>query len=71
MHMFQIKIGIVIKSKKCIFIGYNIESNAYKIYDLVNKKIVISRDVVFDEKPAHVQTFVWKGQVLHIDKDLA
>jgi hypothetical protein len=47
----------------------NTESNAYKLYDPVNRKIVISRDVIFDEKPPHVQTFEWKGEVLQIDKE--
>ena len=35
------------KGEKCIFIGYRSESKAYKLYDQVNKKIIISRDVEF------------------------
>jgi hypothetical protein len=45
------------KSRKCIFIRYNTKSNAYKLYDLVNRKVVRSRDVLFDEKPPHAHTF--------------
>ena len=34
---------------KCIFIGYNSESKAYRLYDPITKKIIISRDVEFLE----------------------
>ena len=37
------------KSEKCIFIGYSERSKAYKLYNPVTKKMVISRDVRFDE----------------------
>lgn len=36
-------------SRKCIFIGYNEESKAYKVYNLVKKHVLINRDVVFKE----------------------
>ena len=32
-----------------IFVGYELGSNAYHCFDLVNSKVVISRDVVFEE----------------------
>jgi hypothetical protein len=38
------------KSKKCIFIGYDSSSKGYKLYNPNSGKIVISRDVEFDEK---------------------
>ncbi|GJU26156.1 retrovirus-related pol polyprotein from transposon TNT 1-94 [Tanacetum coccineum] len=38
------------KSKKCVFIGVSEESKAYRLYDLVSKRIIVSRDVVFDEE---------------------
>ncbi|PNX88851.1 copia-type polyprotein, partial [Trifolium pratense] len=38
------------KSIKCIHLGVSEESKAYKLYDPIQKKIIISRDVVFDEK---------------------
>ncbi|CAJ2668206.1 unnamed protein product [Trifolium pratense] len=53
------------KSIKCIHLGVSEESKAYKLYDPANKRIIVSRDVIFDEskgwemkdnKPAKVQT---------------
>jgi hypothetical protein len=37
------------KSVKCIFIGYSIETRSYRLFDPQEKKVIISRDVVFDE----------------------
>ena len=34
------------KSEKCIFIGYSEESKAYRLYNPVSKKLIISRDVM-------------------------
>lgn len=39
-----------LKSKKCIFLGYVKGVKGYKFRDLMSKKVVISRDVVFDEQ---------------------
>jgi hypothetical protein len=38
------------KSKKCIFLGFKKGVKGYKIWDPVAQKVVISRDVVIDEK---------------------
>ena len=38
------------KSLECIFIGFEKGVKGYKLWDFVNKKKVLSRDVVFDEK---------------------
>ena len=38
------------KGDKCIFLGVSDKSKAYKLYNPSTMKIVISRDVVFDEK---------------------
>ena len=38
------------KSKKCVFVGYSMFSKGYRVYDLENKKTIISRDVIFNEK---------------------
>lgn len=38
------------KSEKCILVGYSENSKAYKLYNPINKRIIISRDVIFDEK---------------------
>lgn len=37
------------RSHACIFVGYDVESKEYRLYDHIRKKIIISRDVVFDE----------------------
>ncbi|KAE8684024.1 hypothetical protein F3Y22_tig00111160pilonHSYRG00030 [Hibiscus syriacus] len=38
------------KSKECIFLGYKKGVKGFKFWDPVAKKVVISRDVVFDEQ---------------------
>ena len=38
------------KSEKCIFTGYSEQSKAYKLYNPITKKTIISRDVVFKEQ---------------------
>ncbi|GKV32736.1 hypothetical protein SLEP1_g41320 [Rubroshorea leprosula] len=37
------------KGEKCIFLGVNDQSKAYRLYNPLTKKVFISRDVVFDE----------------------
>ncbi|GAU50271.1 hypothetical protein TSUD_131240 [Trifolium subterraneum] len=37
------------RSIKCVLLGLSDESKAYKLYDPVEKEIMISKDVVFDE----------------------
>ena len=37
------------KLEKCIFVGYSENSKAYRLYSPVSKKVIISRDVKFDE----------------------
>ncbi|KAK4395496.1 Retrovirus-related Pol polyprotein from transposon TNT 1-94 [Sesamum angolense] len=37
------------KTEKGIFLGYNTQSKGYRIYHLKTKKLIISRDVEFDE----------------------
>ena len=36
------------KTKQCIFLGYSNEEFGYMLWDLATKKIIRSRDVVFD-----------------------
>ena len=38
------------KGERCIFIDYNTDSNASKLYNPETNKVIISRDVTFDEK---------------------
>jgi hypothetical protein len=37
------------RSEKCIFVGYSEQSKAYRLYNLVTKKLIVSRDVKFQE----------------------
>ncbi|KAE9586444.1 putative RNA-directed DNA polymerase [Lupinus albus] len=38
-----------LKSKRCIFIGYTKGGKGFKFWDPVSRKVVLSRDAVFDE----------------------
>ncbi|GJV49100.1 retrovirus-related pol polyprotein from transposon TNT 1-94 [Tanacetum coccineum] len=38
-----------VKNKPCVFLGYGQDELGYRLYDLVQKKFVRSRDVEFDE----------------------
>ncbi|RVW53763.1 Retrovirus-related Pol polyprotein from transposon TNT 1-94 [Vitis vinifera] len=50
LHVPSIKRGkLNERAKKCVFVGYAAESRGYRIYSLSRMKIVISRDVHFDE----------------------
>lgn len=37
------------KSLKCVLLGVSEESKAYRLFDPISKKIIVSRDVVFEE----------------------
>jgi hypothetical protein len=37
------------KSLKCFFVGYSLSQKAYRFWDVIGRKIKISRDVIFDE----------------------
>ncbi|RVW32269.1 Retrovirus-related Pol polyprotein from transposon RE1 [Vitis vinifera] len=39
-------------NEKCIFMGYSSQSKGYRLYNLKTNKLIISRDVIFDEKVA-------------------
>ena len=36
------------KSKKCIFLGYGSTNKGYPMYDFTKKKVILSRDVIFN-----------------------
>jgi hypothetical protein len=46
------------KSIKCVHLGISEESKACKLYDPVAKKIIVSRDVIFDE----TKGWEWNGK---------
>ncbi|GMI83498.1 hypothetical protein HRI_002019000 [Hibiscus trionum] len=45
----QIRKKLDDRGEKCIFIGYDERSKAYRLYNPLTKKLIISRDVEFDE----------------------
>ncbi|KAI3501210.1 hypothetical protein L1887_29073 [Cichorium endivia] len=45
----QLRTKLDTRSHKCVFLGVSQESKAYRLYDPSSEKIVISRDVIFDE----------------------
>jgi hypothetical protein len=40
-------------SKKCTFIGYNVNDFGYRLWDYENHKIIRIRDVIFNENFMH------------------
>ena len=54
------------RSRKCIFLGYSNTSKAYCFYDEVNKKFVVSRDVIF-LKSSKIDNVV-EQQLDHLDR---
>jgi hypothetical protein len=54
------------RSQKCIFLGYSNSTKAYCLYDEVNKKSILSRDVIFLESTKNDKTI--ERQLDHIDR---
>ena len=48
------------KSKKCTFIGYEVDDFGYLLWDYQNHKIIRSRYVVFNEKVVYKYQFQGK-----------
>ena len=38
------------KSKKCVFVGYDIDEFGYRLWDFENNKIVRRKDTIFNKK---------------------
>ena len=54
---YELRKKIENKRHKCIFVGYSEDTKAYKLYDPVARKVIISRDVQFFENET------WDGTV--------
>ena len=51
MHVAKDQIGkLDPKSRLCIYLGYGEDEFSYRIWDLINKKVIRSRDIVFMEE---------------------
>ncbi|KAM2413926.1 hypothetical protein ACFX1X_000496 [Malus domestica] len=50
--------------EKCVFVGYSEESKAYKLYNLLIGKLVVSRDVIFNEE----ETWKWNNKEVNKEK---
>ncbi|GKV27140.1 hypothetical protein SLEP1_g36344 [Rubroshorea leprosula] len=48
------------KGEKCIFLSVSDQSKAYRLYNPLTKKVIISRDVVFDEASTWSNTTDWR-----------
>lgn len=64
------------KSRKCIMVGYSEESKAYKLYDPINHKVIISRDVTFDEESKwktsptkEIEASTSQSSIEHVDEE--
>jgi hypothetical protein len=54
------------RSQKCIFFGYSNTTKGYRLYDEVNKKFILSKDVVFLESSKNDK--IVERQLDHLDK---
>ena len=52
------------RSTPMVLLGYEEGSKAYRLYDPKKGKVVISRDVVFDEKAAYPRTVRARGKLV-------
>ena len=60
------------KTKKCVLVGYGEETKAYRLYD-TNKKVIFSRDVLFNENECGIECDVAQseGDQQYFDLDLS
>ena len=55
------------KSHACIMIGYFEKSKSYQLFDLVNKQIIIRRNVIFDENNLGLKFLNSSSSILNSD----
>lgn len=48
------------KGKRCVFLGYLMNKKGYKLYDIENKRVFVSRDVIFKEHVFHFKSQVFE-----------
>jgi hypothetical protein len=67
----QLRQKLDAKAEALVFVGYSTRSKGYRLYDPATKKIVVRRDVVFDETllglPKPPQSDVDNSEKLTID----
>jgi len=57
------------KSQKCILLGYRQNLHGYKLYNPMTKKVIMSRDVKFDEEQEWSWNFEDQPQKLIVDEE--
>lgn len=54
------------KSRRCVLLGVSDESKTWRLYDPISKKIIVSKDVVFEEEKG----WDWGKSVEEIKQDI-
>lgn len=54
------------KPQKCIFICYNLQSKAYRLYNPTSGKVIITSNVVFNEESAWEWNDLEEDSIIHI-----
>ena len=59
------------KSRQCVFLELSDESKAYRFFDPINKKVLISKDVIFEEQKGWnwEQNTKYQQEILHWEED--
>ena len=57
-------------SNECIFLGYSEESKAYRLMDSTNRKIIISRNVIFNENFDNVHKNLHEAEEIEEEENL-
>jgi hypothetical protein len=52
-------------ARKCVFVGYTLTTKQYKLYDPESEKVILSRNVHFDEKVPYFQSVQTQTKVFY------